>query len=209
MIANIKNKGFTIIELLVVIVIVGIVSSLAINGVASARDRASNVRTISGISSYRDAIIAYAVDNSDYPWDWNTCLGLGYEDVSGDGIGDCVWPADRTWGTPENEFFMNRIAEYAGTSEPVNDDENTWFSERSAGALLLYDDFDTFMIDGEAAENRHYIRYNLKGHETDCGFPALGVDGYWLNFITENPNSYTLTSATQNSTLCLIELPPL
>ena len=203
-----SSTGFTIVELLVSIVIIGILATVAVNAVSDAIDRASNVRTIAGISSYRDAIIAYGLENNDYPWQWNSCVGVGYEDVTGDGIGDCVWPESRAWGTAENATFVQPLADILGTSEIINDDVHNWFSERTAGAVLLYDDFDNFRIDGQWADNRHFLRYHLNGHETNCGFDTISyTTGLTNEFIRNSGNPYSLTSSSQDTTLCIVELP--
>ncbi len=66
---NIKTKGFTLVELLVVISIIGLLSSTVLASVNSARDRAENATTLQIVGQYRLALELFYDDNNKYPKD--------------------------------------------------------------------------------------------------------------------------------------------
>lgn len=86
------NKGFTVIELLIVIAIMGILSSLILPSVQTAREKAYYARTLSEYDSMNTAIQMYQEDHDgDYPPDADRDIppGLGAY-LSGDDAGN--WP---------------------------------------------------------------------------------------------------------------------
>lgn len=70
-----KSKGFTIVELLIVIVIIAILATLAIFSYTAVRDRAENTKTMNSVAAYARAIYAYAATNGSYPNFNYPCLG--------------------------------------------------------------------------------------------------------------------------------------
>lgn len=78
-----RKKGFTIIELLVVISIIGVLAALILVGLRVTRARAQDVQRKSDIRSIRTALTAYAGDNSEkYPL--SNGDGAGWEGLSND-----------------------------------------------------------------------------------------------------------------------------
>ncbi len=78
-----NNRGFTIVELLIVIVVVGILVSLVMVVYSGSREKASNTNTLNIVNQYAKASVQYATDNGKYPepspggvaW---SCMGNGY-----------------------------------------------------------------------------------------------------------------------------------
>ena len=62
-----KQKGFTPIELLIVVAIIGIIAAIAIPNLLNAIDRGKQKRTMADMRSIGTAIESYAVDNNFYP----------------------------------------------------------------------------------------------------------------------------------------------
>lgn len=74
-----KQKGFTIVELLIVIVVIGILAAITIVAFNGVQNRANNTRVTSIVRTYVSALKAYAAVNSgNYPA-VTSCLGTGYQ----------------------------------------------------------------------------------------------------------------------------------
>ncbi len=64
---QLKNKGFTIIELLIVIVIIGLLALLVLNNVGGATDDARDVQRKDDIAKLATQLEIYHAENSNYP----------------------------------------------------------------------------------------------------------------------------------------------
>jgi len=63
----IRGRGFTIVELLIVIVVIGILASITVVAYNGVQNRAKQAKLQSDISSVRGLIEAYAAQNGSYP----------------------------------------------------------------------------------------------------------------------------------------------
>lgn len=84
-----KNKsspsGFTIVELLIVIVIIGILAAITVVAYNGIQSRARNQQMVSAASQIYKGISQYVIDNGSYPSSGSvSCVGTGYPaDASG------------------------------------------------------------------------------------------------------------------------------
>ena len=62
-----NNKGFTLIEMLVVVAIIGLLSSVVVVGLGSARQNARDARRISDIRQIQNALEVYYSSAQSYP----------------------------------------------------------------------------------------------------------------------------------------------
>lgn len=69
-----KQKGFTIVELLIVIVVIAILAAISIVAYNGVQSRSKNQQTVSAIRAYYSALKAYGVDNNTLPTSTG-CLG--------------------------------------------------------------------------------------------------------------------------------------
>ncbi|MBM3210424.1 prepilin-type N-terminal cleavage/methylation domain-containing protein [Candidatus Saccharibacteria bacterium] len=71
------SRGFTIVELLIVIVVIAILAAITIVAYNGIQNRATNSQVTAGVRTYITAIQQYATLNSSYPSHLG-CLGAGY-----------------------------------------------------------------------------------------------------------------------------------
>jgi prepilin-type N-terminal cleavage/methylation domain-containing protein len=88
----VKSRGFTIVELLIVVVVIAILATIAIVSYTGIQEKAWNSKALANVSTFEKLLKSYASINGTYPnySAWTICLGTGYPDKNGDGAGDCV-----------------------------------------------------------------------------------------------------------------------
>jgi len=64
---DIVSSGFTIVELLIVIVVIGILAAITIAAYATAQDSAKSSQMVSATESYIKALDSYAIDHASFP----------------------------------------------------------------------------------------------------------------------------------------------
>ena len=75
---SINTKGFTIVELLIVVVVIAILAAITIVAYNGIQQRANNSQTAEALHAWIKALKLYKVDNGKWPNGW-TCLGSGYK----------------------------------------------------------------------------------------------------------------------------------
>jgi len=89
-----SDSGFTLVELLAVIAIIGLLASLALPAISKIRTRARVGAVKAQLAQIETAIEQYYADWDTYPPAGNDCLGgdcFGSEDVGSDGVGPFTW----------------------------------------------------------------------------------------------------------------------
>jgi prepilin-type N-terminal cleavage/methylation domain-containing protein len=74
---NKKQTGFTIVELLIVIVVIAILAAITVVAYNGIQNRANNTQVVSIVRSYMTSIAAYNAEKGAYPTT-TSCLGTGY-----------------------------------------------------------------------------------------------------------------------------------
>lgn len=90
-----RQSGFTVVELLIVIVIIAILAALSIVAYNGIQQRARNAQIVAGVNAYKKGIVQFMTVNGRTPHGAtsNICLGSGYSDgvcVSGPAVGGQV-----------------------------------------------------------------------------------------------------------------------
>lgn len=87
------TSGFTIVELLIVIVVIGILAAIVIVAFSGVQQRARNSQIKTGVIAYQKALNMYATLNGSYPGT-SGCLGAGY-------------PSNNCWVGPSGNYSVN------------------------------------------------------------------------------------------------------
>lgn len=146
-----KQTGFTIVELLIVIVVIGILAAITVVAYNGIQQRAQNSQTVAAVKDYEQMYIAYAVIHGVYPgaFTGNYCLGEGYTD------GFC-WD-NRTYTTDTGiKAQLMEVASSLPNPSTVRVYRNATDGSR-AGILYV---------------NNYSLRYQLQGQSTECGLPG-------------------------------------
>ena len=62
-----KTQGFTLLEVMVVIVILGILASMVVPNLLGSQDRANMQKAVSDVTALETSLSLYKMDNYDYP----------------------------------------------------------------------------------------------------------------------------------------------
>ena len=116
-----KQYGFTIVELLIVIVVIAVLAAVTVVAYTGISDRAAASKKLSIASQYAKMLEMYKLDNGSYPSsvadnaDPETCLGGAQDYPAGDGYaaGDCLHSADNTYRVGSSTALNTALAKYA------------------------------------------------------------------------------------------------
>lgn len=118
-----SRQGFTIVELLIVVVVIAILAAITIVSYNGIQDRAYNAKVVAAVDAYTKAVRLYNIQNGRFP-DVGptgvTCLGRAADfPASGD------WPA----GVCKMESMNNGPAEYTYAVDSLHTDLSTMVSQ--------------------------------------------------------------------------------
>ena len=115
-----KAYGFTIVELLIVIVVVGILAGIAIVAYNGVQNKALNMSRYQEVMAWHKLIQAYVAQENKLPpvTDGSYCLGGGFPDGDGVAGGECRDFASfgaTTYHETANTTLMNELKKMATT----------------------------------------------------------------------------------------------
>lgn len=87
-----SRSGFTIVELLIVIVVIAILAAISVVAYNGIQTRTTNTKQQQAALGFYKLLQLYKAQNGVYPHtsaDASYCLGRNYIDTTGDGIADC------------------------------------------------------------------------------------------------------------------------
>lgn len=151
-----SQRGFTIVELLIVIVVIAILAAITIVAFNGIQSRAENTKTVSAVAAWVKALHSYKAEKGEYPT-MNSCLGspTTYTNAFD---GRCWAPNTSSWSVQTN--FLNAVAPYI-SSQPEPSNRNIHIdSDQYRGAIYYY-----------AAAGDHRVYVNILG-TTTC--PEIG-----------------------------------
>ena len=208
-VSNIWSAGFTIIELLIVIVVIGILARLTFVVYKNITGKAQATVTKNIVQQYTKALAGYKIQNDSYPdidslsdiqASAGVCLGTGYE---GNGCGSNFGQGK------ESAQFNQLMKEFIGTVPDIRPHTTSYhFDELNItlnGIILqhLYADDQTL---DEQPIHAYAITYSLDEPDAECiGGEVLKVGSIpGTNYITGN---FTNTLTDGKNTGCFVLLP--
>lgn len=201
-----KQSGFTIVELLIVIVVIAILAAITIVSYNGIQRRAYISQTISAVQAYKRALLSYGSINSSYPTvgSGGVCLGTGYVDRNSDGVADCG-AADG--GGKVDATFNNQIRTLISIPAAQNYSFQAPFSSSQwVGAYI--ENWDQFKVNDIVTP--YMLRYALPGKNQNCGDRTVVEEyGGGRQFPDMKTSSSTYSWSDDNSTMCLVPLPNL
>ena len=188
-------RGFTIVELLIVIVIIGILAALIITAYNGIQARANNTQTMSAVTAHIKALRQYASDNGSWPafavTGW-PCFGDAY--VAKDG------------------FSTSQCGQTPGTC--VNSGVSCGTSTNSTYTADLKSYYNNSIITTPSQQLVNYNGTNYRGGwvHANTSTSTLGIR-YWLSGDVSCGSPGGITAAKQysdvNSAVCLVTIPAL
>ena len=202
-----RTSGFTIVELLIVIVVIAILATITIVAYNGVQQRANNTARIAAAKQAITTLTLYMAENNAYPLTVGTgrCLGTGFP-------GNACWGVDSpspAVTTPSLLDSLSEIGSLPHVSYPTVD-MGYW---HGIGPVYHYNTNRT--VDG--VPNPVVVVYFLDGSNQDCGLPNIvrntndGTPGTVENSttyatVTTSPRN---TASTTHGTYCIAAIPPI
>ncbi len=187
-----RSRGFTIVELLIVIVVIGILAAVTVVAFNGVQTRAKNTKTENAIAQYSKALITYATLHGTYPGGANSvCLGAA-EDY---GTNNC-------WGGTVDATFNSELSAFLGNGLPrLDTDCQMMYSGCRRGAHL----HKASTVQLDSTPHQWYIGYMIRGSALKCSAPGQ-AGGSW-DAASSTPNSRGYIETHTGTTLCRVILP--
>ena len=188
---NRKAHGFTIVELLIVIVVIAILAAISIAAYANIQQRAKNTAIINAASQSLKMIQAYIAANGTYP------LTIPTSSISSCVTKDIACKQESTATSVVNSSFkanMNTVGTLPSSIPIVDDDK--------AGIMYWYTATRTMNGESQPA----ILVYFLIGTNQQCGVPGVALQSPDSNTLVSSSTGYTRNSGT-NATMCRVSIP--
>ncbi|MDO5116807.1 MAG: type II secretion system protein [Synergistaceae bacterium] len=97
-----KNKGFTLVEMLIVLIVVGILAGLIMISSGSASDKAEATKIVSNMKTIRSACLLYYAEHGKWP----DGLGSGSNNIAGENTTANTWLKDYVDSSIGSEYCL-------------------------------------------------------------------------------------------------------
>lgn len=165
-----KPYGFTIVELLIVIVVIGILAALVISTFSNVQRRARNQAKIAAASELVKTINAYTISTGQLPPGIPMCLPTGNEDVNGDGLGDCADVTDAASVFRSEKAATNTALQNAKITNLYfpNDVLSASDGKKFRGIEITYGSSNRGM---NGVLQPYFLYFKIEGMNEDCSSP--------------------------------------
>jgi prepilin-type N-terminal cleavage/methylation domain-containing protein len=173
------SQGFTLVELLIVIVVIAILAAISIVAYNGIRERAYNSQVIAGVQQYLHAIETYRASEGSYP---QTTKEINGEKIAvaylGSGYSSAYCGKISGKDTYEDSEFNARLSKIASGSSVASINISVG-SESFTGAVYGIDIVDSSKSSTGYART---IQYALMGANADCKIPKA-----WAYRLQDSP----------------------
>jgi len=118
-----KNKGFSLIELLVVISIIGVLTTVLVMNFVGSRERARDAQKIQNLNSIKNALRMYYNENQAYPANLSSIVGVGTSGYIA-GLGDTTGGLYYGLTGGGDGFILKVPLEVGAGNEDINSQTN-------------------------------------------------------------------------------------
>lgn len=171
MITTGKYSGFTIIELLVVIVIIGILASITLVSYVGAQEKARNVQIVSAVNQWETILRSYEAVTGSFPtgnFEY-VCLGDGFAAEDPFLVNQCMKAP--LWSVSVDENLINNLKQAGQSSIPNSVLPNLTFTNMN-GDIEYYRGLLYLSRNGGFG-----ITYALKGGGSGCSIGDSYFEG--------------------------------
>jgi prepilin-type N-terminal cleavage/methylation domain-containing protein len=203
-----KLKGFTIVELLIVIVVLGILATVSVVAYNGVSQRARNVsRTVAAtnaieavevmLTKHAPSAIRATLNLSDN-W-YRACVGTNYPDRNNDGIKDCAWYGNSPY-VSESANFNTLLSSF--TSPPNMSSYPATTSSDGDVVAGVY--LGSAWVD---SKDMLVIEYSLEGEAQPCDKSPLVYKNNGSPSLTPASgmsDKYSYSSAGYKATECVV-----
>lgn len=194
-----NNRGFTIVELLIVIVVIGILSTITVVAFRNIQERAYSTRVIATVDSYAKGLKMYHIINGRFPnygSTWGTCLGRTSDYPAADGFpaGACYMRSDGSSTDYASDNLYNelqtimktmpdptiRLAEETYGSGVKGRYRGIYYEHQNNSPASIYPDwaYVEYVVKGQVACPQEYVvRYKAADNVTFCSQIVWAQDG--------------------------------
>lgn len=181
--------GFTIVELLIVIVIIGILAAIVIVAYRGIQQRANNSQTISVVNSHVKANKQYAADNGKYPepspggvaW---SCMGTDYPGNTCFN-GDASLACSGLGPLPSGSWYNDAVKAYMQNKSPTAN-----FQAATCGSSAPFT--GAAALSNWPTSGSIGIFYIIAGGGSNCGSPGGYASTLWLSFDNNYVSCYII-----------------